>query len=204
MTAIPSDTTAPQADTPHDELQHYNNSPCIPEQNDPLRYWGVHADILPLLTQLALCHLVVPASSAAVERLFSVGGGGVLTFFRPERCRLSDKTFEAHMCIKNNGIILLVCDINIIQRNMLYNSIEYDNLCAPDPIYYCWTTMNWSRINALWRYNYESHITIIDDIGSPNTLYQILFWGKIHVMHGGVSLFWLYVIRNLLCHRFLV
>ena len=71
----PSDTTAPQPDTPQDELPKcYNNSPCIPEQNDPLRYWGVHVEILPLLTQLALRHLVVPASSAAVERLFSVGG----------------------------------------------------------------------------------------------------------------------------------
>ena len=98
----PSDTTAPQPDTTHDELKRYDNSPCIPEQNDPLRYWGVHADILPLLTQLALRHLVVPASSAAVERLFSVGG----KFFRPERCRLSDKTFEALMCIKNNGYLL--------------------------------------------------------------------------------------------------
>ena len=43
-----------EPDKPHDELQRYNNSPCISEQNDPLRYWGVHADILPLLTQLAL------------------------------------------------------------------------------------------------------------------------------------------------------
>ena len=43
--------------------------------------------------------------------------------------------------------------------------------------------MNWSRM----RYNYESHMTIIDCIGSPNTLYQILFCGKIPVMHGGVS-----------------
>ena len=129
----PSDTTAPQPDTPHDELQRYNNSLCISEQNDPLRYWGVHADILPLLTQLALRHLL-PASSAAVERLFSVGGG---KFFIPERCRLSDKTFEALMCIKNNGIILLVCDINIIPNGICHNGIEYDNLCAPDPIYYC-------------------------------------------------------------------
>ena len=45
----PSDTTASQPDKPHDELQRYNNSLCIPEQNHPLRYWGVHADILPLL-----------------------------------------------------------------------------------------------------------------------------------------------------------
>ena len=37
------------------------------------------------------------------------------------------------------------------------------------------------------KYNYESHITIIDYIGSPNILHQILFCGKIPVMHGGVS-----------------
>ena len=65
--------------------------------------------------------------------------------------------------------------------------------------------MNWSRMNALYKYNYESHITIIDDIGSPNTLCQIFFCGKIPVMHGGVSPSdYMLLEITVFCHRFLV
>ena len=78
---------------------------------------------------ISLYQLMVLPSSAS-----SAWGG---KFFRPERCILSDNAFEALRCIKNNGIILLVCDIDIIPNGICYTSIEYDNLCAPDPIYYC-------------------------------------------------------------------
>ena len=43
-------------------------------------------------------YLSVPASSAPVERLFSIAG----KVFRPERCRLTDKNFETLMFIRSN------------------------------------------------------------------------------------------------------
>ena len=52
----------------------------------------------PCLTKLALQYLAVPASSAPVERLFSIGG----KIFRPDCCRLADQTFERLIFMKNN------------------------------------------------------------------------------------------------------
>ena len=57
----------------------------------------------PLLSNLARKHLAIPATSAPVERLFSIAG----KVFRPERCRLTDKTFEQLMIIKCNAKTVL-------------------------------------------------------------------------------------------------
>ena len=70
------------------EITGYLISECV--DIDPLKYWKDNAEKYPRLTCLARTFLVVPATSAPVERLFSIAG----KFFRPERCRLSDKTFE--------------------------------------------------------------------------------------------------------------
>ena len=48
----------------------------------------------------AMTTLGVPASSAPVERLFSIAG----KVFKPDRCRLTDKTFETLMFIRCNSI----------------------------------------------------------------------------------------------------
>ena len=49
-------------------------------------------------TAIAMTTIGVPASSAAVEQLFSVAG----KVFRPDRCRLTDKSFETLMFIRCN------------------------------------------------------------------------------------------------------
>ena len=59
------------------------------------------------------CHSVnkkitIPASSAAVERLFSIAG----KIYRPDRCRLSDSRFEQLMFIRSN------CDTNCLKRRL--------------------------------------------------------------------------------------
>lgn len=54
---------------------------------------------MPMLSTMACKYLTIPASSAPVERIFSIAG----KIFRPERCRLNDQTFERLMMIKCNS-----------------------------------------------------------------------------------------------------
>lgn len=59
---------------------------------------GENEDKFPILAKLAKIYLNVPATSAPVERLFSIAG----KIFRPDRCRLNDSTFQMLMMIKCN------------------------------------------------------------------------------------------------------
>ena len=60
---------------------------------------GSHADSeFGCISKIALRYLCIPASSAPVERIFSIAG----KVFRPERCRLKGKTLEQLMFIKCN------------------------------------------------------------------------------------------------------
>ena len=72
------DSPTPDPDSAENEVQCYLSTSCVPEDSDPL-----HQNSLPKLCKLALHQRVMPASSASVERLFSVGG----KMFRPERFR---------------------------------------------------------------------------------------------------------------------
>ena len=81
------------------EVKDYLSTPCSPHDTNILQYWKQQQTGYPCLTKLALQYLVVPASSAPVERLFSIGG----KIFRPDRCRLTDETFECLIFIKNNA-----------------------------------------------------------------------------------------------------
>ncbi|KAG7166748.1 Zinc finger BED domain-containing protein 4-like 5 [Homarus americanus] len=74
----------------------YLNQPCLQEDGDHLGYWK--AKQFPVLTRLAPKYLAIPATSAPVERLFSIAG----KLFRPERCNLSNKRFEQLMMIRCN------------------------------------------------------------------------------------------------------
>ena len=80
------------------EVSQYLVEPCI-DGTDPLQYWQENAEKYPTLATLAKYYLAVPATSAAVERLFSVAG----KLFRPDRCRRSDSTFQMLMMIKCNA-----------------------------------------------------------------------------------------------------
>ena len=80
------------------DTSDYLNEPCIPENDDPLRFWCDNQARFLLLSRLAKKYLAIPASSAPVERLFSVAG----KIFRPERCRLTDDVFEDMMLLRCN------------------------------------------------------------------------------------------------------
>ena len=80
------------------EVSKYLLEPCI-DGNDPLQYWKENEEKYPTLAQLAKYYLAIPATSAPVERLFSVVG----KFFCPDRCRLNEQTFQMLVMIKCNG-----------------------------------------------------------------------------------------------------
>ena len=80
------------------EVNKYLNLPCITEEENPLDYWKEEKDTFPVLSSLACKYLCIPASSAPVERLFSIAG----KVFRPERCRISDERFQQLMMIRCN------------------------------------------------------------------------------------------------------
>ena len=66
----------------------------------PLQYWKENQSTYPDLAKLACCYLHIPASSAPVERIFSIAG----RVFRPDRNRLSDKRFQQLMFIGCNKL----------------------------------------------------------------------------------------------------
>ena len=68
-------------------------------EENPLKYWEANYHRLPILSKLSEKFLAVPATSAPVERLFSIAG----KIFRPDRCRLNNSTFEKLMMIKCNS-----------------------------------------------------------------------------------------------------
>ena len=81
------------------EVEEYLSMPCLPLDTCPLAFWKSHLSKFPAISKIVPNFLCIPASSAPIERLFSVAG----KTFRPERCRLSDKTFEALMFVKCNN-----------------------------------------------------------------------------------------------------
>ena len=80
------------------QVRTYLTEPCLEEDADPLRFWRNRSGDFPQLATLACRYLSVPASSAPVERIFSIAG----KIFRPERCALSDKRFEHLMFVRTN------------------------------------------------------------------------------------------------------
>lgn len=83
------------------ELEKYLAEDCEKYESDPLTYWSLNEVRLPTMSKLAIQYLALPASSAPVERLFSIAG----KVFRPDRCNMSDKNFQALMFVKCNKVL---------------------------------------------------------------------------------------------------
>ena len=94
-----STSTTPVTTGFETELKDYLKHPCAKNKSDPLAYWKEEEFKYPVLSVLASRYLAIPASSAPVERLFSIAG----KIFRPERCSMKDETFERLMMIKCNA-----------------------------------------------------------------------------------------------------
>ncbi|XP_045172971.2 zinc finger BED domain-containing protein 4-like [Mercenaria mercenaria] len=78
------------------ETDMYLAEDLLDTASDPLHYWESNSEKYPALSKLAQTYLTLPASSAPVEKLFSIGG----KMFRAERCSLNDENFEALMFLK--------------------------------------------------------------------------------------------------------
>lgn len=76
------------------------SSKITPEIADELEFWNSNADF-PLLKDIAVCVLSIPATSAPVERIFSIAGN----ILAEERFRLSDSNLENQIMIKVNKIL---------------------------------------------------------------------------------------------------
>ena len=85
-------------DTAREEIMKYLASPCLPRTCDPLLFWVQQRVTYPRLARLSLRYLCVPASSAAVERIFSIAGN----ICKPNRSSLTDTTFERLLYIRCN------------------------------------------------------------------------------------------------------
>ena len=77
----------------------YFQEAVMDEQDDPLKYWKENGHRFSRLAWLACRVLAIPASSAPVERVFSVAG----KIFHPERCALVNERFEDLMVIRCNS-----------------------------------------------------------------------------------------------------
>ena len=81
------------------ELDSYLCEISVDEDSNPLEWWCARSGNFPILSTMAKKYLSMPATSAPVERLFSIAG----KIFRPERSSLSDGVFEMLMFIRCNG-----------------------------------------------------------------------------------------------------
>lgn len=91
------DTSNPSSSNDYG-IGEYIKAPCASMEINPLKFWKDNERKWPVMSALAMELLAVPASSAPVERLFSVAG----KVFRPERCRLTDHRFQLLMFIRCN------------------------------------------------------------------------------------------------------
>ena len=94
-----ADTAAKPTEGVGAELYAYVTEPILDESTDPLLYWKLNATKYPSLCKVALEYLTIQASSAAVERIFSIAG----KIFKPDWCRMTDVQFERMMFIKCNS-----------------------------------------------------------------------------------------------------
>ena len=94
----PLKTIEQQSQPEHEELEWYLSEPIAQENEDPLDFWTTNQSKHPCLAPVAFDMLVIPTSSATVERVFSTAG--IVTSGR--RNHLQDKNLEGEVLIKKN------------------------------------------------------------------------------------------------------
>lgn len=81
------------------ELEHFNSiSTRLSEDEDPINFWVANESTYPILSNVCVDLLSIPASSAPVERTFSTAGESTLG----KRNRLSGKNLEREILLRKN------------------------------------------------------------------------------------------------------
>ncbi|TFY73221.1 hypothetical protein EWM64_g10791 [Hericium alpestre] len=113
MASISRPTRAPQ-----DELTRYLTA-ATENVPDPILWWKTHKSLYPRLYHMAIDYLTIPATSVAVERLFSCG-----RILIPHlRNRLSPQTIRALLCLGEWSLLGFVRDSDIIKVAQM-NDVE--------------------------------------------------------------------------------
>jgi hypothetical protein len=73
----------------------------MPRDTNILRYWASKEYEFPTIARMARDHLAIPATSAASERVFSVGGDIVTK----KRNRLSADNTRRLLCMRDWGVL---------------------------------------------------------------------------------------------------
>lgn len=79
-----------------EEVDRYLNLPLARQDDCPILYWKSEAERLSTLATLSQRFLSIPASSGAVERLFSVAGA----IGRSQRACIRISTMEKALCVR--------------------------------------------------------------------------------------------------------
>ena len=93
---------SPQPIPAQEEIDKYQQETRLQEDVEPLDFWMSNEHKYPILSAFAQDLLVIPASSAPVERVFSVSG--YISCGR--RNRLNDKNLEREVLLKKNKAYL--------------------------------------------------------------------------------------------------
>ena len=104
LTRSPANSTRFAASDIDALVEEYLCTPCLAQEEDPLIFSKNNQKKFPQLAKIAPNYLCVPASSAPLERLFSIAG----KVFCPDRCCLKDKTFEELMFIRCNQYVIIL------------------------------------------------------------------------------------------------
>ena len=75
----------------------------LPRDSDPIQFWASQEDKYPILAPHAIDLLSIPASSAAVERIFSIAGESTIG----KRNRLTHSNLEREILLRKNGCYLI-------------------------------------------------------------------------------------------------
>jgi len=85
-------TSKPKKDV--DQVDLYFELEIVQPSENPLLFWRLNSDRLHKLTELAKRYLGMPATSASVERLFSIAG----SIIRARRASMKIETAEKLLC----------------------------------------------------------------------------------------------------------
>ena len=82
--------------------QYLSSGHSLPHEEDPIPFWIEQEKKYPLLASLAVDMLVIPGSSAPIERTFSTAGESS----SGKRNRLTDKNLEREVLLRKNKLYL--------------------------------------------------------------------------------------------------